>query len=81
MIRSIAAVGFVLSVATFAQAMTPAPIPQTDRIISQNDAIDPIRTCGARNPDARTMLRWRSGGWNTSQTVRSGHPCAISDKR
>jgi hypothetical protein len=35
MIRLIAAAGFALSVATSAQAMTPAPIPQPDGMITQ----------------------------------------------
>jgi hypothetical protein len=33
--QSIAAAGFALLVATFAQAMTPAPVPQPDGMISQ----------------------------------------------
>jgi hypothetical protein len=35
MIRLIAVAGFALSVATSTQAMTPAPIPQPDGIITQ----------------------------------------------
>ena len=42
MIRLIAAVGFALSVAIPAQAMTPAPIPQPDGMITQIAA-----ACGA----------------------------------
>jgi hypothetical protein len=34
MIRLIAAAGFVVAVATSAQAMTPAPIPQPDGMIT-----------------------------------------------
>jgi hypothetical protein len=42
MIRLIAVAGFALAVASSAQAMTPAPIPQPDGMITQ------IRTgCGA----------------------------------
>ena len=35
MIRFIAVAGFVLAVATSAQAMTPAPIPQPEGMITQ----------------------------------------------
>jgi hypothetical protein len=35
MIRLIAVAGFALAVATSAQAMTPAPIPQPDGMITQ----------------------------------------------
>jgi hypothetical protein len=35
MIRLIALAGFALSIATSAQAMTPAPIPQPDGMITQ----------------------------------------------
>ena len=35
MIRLIAAAGFVVAVATSAQAITPAPIPQPDGMITQ----------------------------------------------
>ena len=35
MIRLIAVAGFVVAVATSAQAMTPAPIPQPDGMITQ----------------------------------------------
>jgi hypothetical protein len=35
MIRLIVAAGFALFVATFAQAMTPAPFPQPDGMITQ----------------------------------------------
>ena len=42
MIRMIAVAGFALSVAISAQAMTPAPIPQPDGMITQVAA-----ACGA----------------------------------
>ena len=42
MIRLIAVAGFALSVAISAQAMTPAPIPQPDGMITQIAA-----ACGA----------------------------------
>jgi hypothetical protein len=35
MIRLIAAAGFVVAIATSAQALTPAPIPQPDGMITQ----------------------------------------------
>ena len=35
MLRLIAIVGFVLSISTSAQAMTPAPLPQMDDMITQ----------------------------------------------
>ena len=35
MLRLIAILGFVLSISTSAQAMTPAPIPQVDDMITQ----------------------------------------------
>ena len=35
MLRLIAVAGFALAVATSAQAMTPAPIPQPDGVITQ----------------------------------------------
>jgi hypothetical protein len=35
MIKLIAAAGFALAVATSAEAMTPAPIPQPDSVITQ----------------------------------------------
>jgi hypothetical protein len=42
MIRLIAVAGFALSVATSAQAMTPAPVPQPEGMITQVAA-----ACGA----------------------------------
>jgi hypothetical protein len=47
MIRLIAVAGFALAVASSAQAMTPAPIPQPDGMIAQVAA-----GCGA----GRTMV-------------------------
>ena len=73
MIRSIAAVGFALSVATFAQAMTSAPIPQPDGMISQIAVgCGPGRTmvngvCVARTTIRQTRravrrcVRWQGG--------------------
>ena len=73
MIRLIAAAGFTLSVATFAQAMTPAPIPQPDGMISQIAVgCGPGRTmvngvCVARTTIRQTRravrrcVRWQGG--------------------
>ena len=69
MIRLIAAVGFALSVAIPAQAMTPAPIPQPDGMITQIAA-----ACGAGRTRvngvcvARTTMR---------QTRRAVRRCAV----
>jgi len=74
MIKLIAVAGFALSVATSAQAMTPAPIPQThnDMITQIAAACGPGRTrvngvCVARTTirhtrrEARRCLRWNAG--------------------
>jgi hypothetical protein len=69
LIRLIAVAGFALSVATSAQAMTPAPIPQPDGIITQIAA-----ACGAGRTRvngvcvARTTMR---------QTGRAVRRCAV----
>jgi hypothetical protein len=69
MIRLIAAVGFALSAAIPAQAMTPAPIPQPDGMITQIAA-----ACGAGRTRvngvcvARTTMR---------QTRRAVRRCAV----
>jgi hypothetical protein len=58
MIRSIAAAGFALSVATFAQAMTPAPPRQPDSIITQVAfGCGPGRTLVGGVCVARTTIR------------------------
>jgi hypothetical protein len=73
MIRLIAAAGFALFVATFAQAMTPAPSPQPDGIITQVAVgCGPGRTlvngvCVARTTIRQTRravrrcVRWQGG--------------------
>ena len=73
MIRSIAVAGFALSVATFAQAMSPAPIPQPDGMITQIAVgCGPGRTmvngvCVARTTIRQTRravrrcVRWQAG--------------------
>jgi hypothetical protein len=69
MIRLLAVTGFVLSVAISAQAMTPAPIPQPDGMITQIAA-----ACGAGRTRvngvcvARTTMR---------QTRRAVRRCAV----
>lgn len=73
MIRLIAATGFALSLATLAQAMTPAPIPQVDSMITQVAVgCGPGRTmvngvCVARTTIRQTRravrrcVRWQGG--------------------
>jgi len=73
MIRFIAVAGFVLAVATSAQAMTPAPIPQPEGMITQVAfGCGPGRTrirgvCVARTTirhtrrAVRRCLWWRGG--------------------
>ena len=69
MIRLIAVAGFALSVATSVQAMTPAPIPQPEGMITQVAA-----ACGAGRTRvngvcvARTTMR---------QTGRAVRRCAV----
>ena len=69
MIRLIAVAGFVLSAAISAQAMTPAPVPQPDGMITQIAA-----ACGAGRTRvngvcvARTTMR---------QTRRAVRRCAV----
>ena len=66
MLRSIAAAGFVLAVVTSVQAMTPAPIPQPDGMVTPVIAgCGPGRTrvngvCVARTTirQARRCARW-----------------------
>jgi hypothetical protein len=61
MIRLIAVAGFALAVATSAQAMTPAPIPQPDGMITQVAA-----GCGA----GRTMVAGRCVARTTIRQTR-----------
>jgi hypothetical protein len=68
MIRLIAAAGFALAVATSAQAMTPAPIPQPDGMITQvRLACGPGRTRVGGVCVARTTIR------HTRRAVRRGY--------
>jgi hypothetical protein len=69
MIKLIAVAGFVLAVATSAQAMTPAPIPQPDGLTTKVAYhCGPGRTrvhgvCVARTTirHARRCVRWHAG--------------------
>ena len=58
MIKLIAAVGFLVAVATSAHAITPAPIPQPDGMLSQvRLGCGPFRTRVAGICVARTTIR------------------------
>jgi hypothetical protein len=72
MIRLIGAASFALSVATFAQAMTPAPVPQPDGTTQVAVGCGPGRTmvngvCVARTTIRQTRravrkcVRWQGG--------------------
>jgi hypothetical protein len=73
MLRLIAVVGFALSIATSAQGMTPAPLPQPDDMVTQIAVgCGPGRTrvngvCVARTTvrqtrrAVRTCVRWQAG--------------------
>ena len=68
MIRLIAVAGFALAVATSAQAMTPAPIPQSDGMITQVRLGCGVgRTMVAGHCVARTTIR------QTRRAVRRGY--------
>ena len=65
MIRWIAAAGFVVAVATSAQAITPAPIPQSDGMITQ------VRFgCGP----GRTLVAGPLRGQNHHPSYPPSHP-------
>jgi hypothetical protein len=67
MIRLIAAAGFVVALATSAQAITPAPLPQPDGMFTQvRLACGPGRTrvggvCVARTTIRHTRRAYRRG--------------------
>ena len=67
MIKLIAAAGFVMAVATSAHAITPAPLPQSDGMISQvRLGCGPFRTrvngvCVARSTIRHTRRMVRRG--------------------
>jgi len=65
MIRMIAVAGFVLSVAISAQAMTPAPIPQPDGMITQVAA-----ACGAGRTRVNGVCVARTTMRQTRRAVR-----------
>ena len=68
MIRLIAAAGFVVAVATSALAVTPAPIPQSDGMITQvRFGCGPGRTRVAGVCVARTTIR------HTRRAYRRGY--------
>ena len=68
MIRLIAAAGFIVAVATSAQAITPAPIPQSDGMITQvRFGCGPGRTRVAGVCVARTTIR------HTRRAYRRGY--------
>ena len=69
MIRLIAVAGFALSVATSAQAMTPAPIPQPEGMITQVAA-----ACGAGRTRVNGVCVARSTMRQTGRAVRR---CAV----
>ena len=66
MIRMIAVAGFVLSVAISAQAMTPAPIPQPDGMITQVAA-----ACGAGRTRVNGVCVARTTIRQTRRAVRT----------
>lgn len=77
MIRLIAMAGFALLVATSAQALTPAPIPQPDEIVTQ------VRLgCGAGRTRVNGVCVARTTIRHTRRAVRrcarwSGGVCVV----
>jgi hypothetical protein len=68
MIRLIAAAGFAVALATSAQAITPAPLPQPDGMFTQvRFACGPGRTRVGGVCVARTTIR------HTRRAVRRGY--------
>ena len=67
MIRLIAVAGFALSVATSVQAMTPAPIPQPEGMITQVAA-----ACGAGRTRVNGVCVARTTMRQTGRAVRRG---------
>jgi hypothetical protein len=65
MIRLIAVAGFALALATSAQAMTPAPIPQPDGMITQVAA-----ACGAGRTRVNGVCVARTTIRQTRRAVR-----------
>ena len=68
MIRLIATAGFIVAIAISAQAITPAPLPQSDGMITQvRFGCGPGRTVVAGHCVARTTIR------HTRRAIRRGY--------
>jgi hypothetical protein len=68
MIRLIAAAGFVVAIATSAQAITPAPLPQPDGMIT------PVRLgCGPGRTRVEGICVARTTIRQTRRAVRRGY--------
>jgi hypothetical protein len=77
MLRLIAIAGFVLSISTSAQAMTPAPLPQVDGMITQIAV-----GCGAGRTRINGVCVARTTVRQTRRAVRrcvrwQGSTCAL----
>ena len=77
MIRLIAAAGFIVAVATSAQAITPAPIPQPDGMITQVrlDAahLGPeLMVCAWPEPPSVIPAEWPAEHTAGARTKRNG---------
>jgi hypothetical protein len=68
MIRLIAVAGFALAVTTSAQAMTPAPIPHPDGMITQV-----VAACGAGRTRVNGVCVARTTVRQTGRAVRRGY--------
>jgi hypothetical protein len=68
MLRLIAVAGFALAVTTSAQAITPAPIPQPDSMITQVAA-----ACGAGRTRVNGVCVARTTIRHTRRAVRRGY--------
>jgi len=91
MIKLIAAAGFLVAVATSAHAITPAPIPQPDGMLSQvRLGCGPFRTRVAGICVARTTIRhtrrldrraYRRGYWVEPDSPVTTSPAALCNRR
>jgi hypothetical protein len=68
MLRLIAVAGFALAVTTSAQAITPAPIPQPDGMLTQVAA-----ACGAGRTRVNGVCVARTTIRHTRRAVRRGY--------
>jgi hypothetical protein len=68
MLRLIAVAGFALAITTSAQAITPAPIPQPDGMITQVAA-----ACGAGRTRVNGVCVARTTIRHTRRAVRRGY--------